>query len=249
MKKAIFNWSGGKDSSLSLYYLSQEKEYDIQYLVTSINEKFQRISMHGVRIELLKQQAESIGIPLYSLLMPEMPSMDIYNQLMKTTLQKFRAEGISHSIFGDIFLEDLKRYREEQLLKVHMQAVFPIWKKPTLQLVRDFIDLGFKAVIVCINEKYLDQSFVGREIDQRFLNDLPQDVDPCGENGEYHSFVYEGPIFKKPIKFKLGDKVYRNDEPVGDPNNSKDHVCPSSSVPDFSTGFWYCDLLPVFKNL
>jgi len=244
MKKAVFNWSGGKDSSLSLYRLLKTKEYDIKYLLTSVNSQFQRISMHGVRIALLEEQAKSIGIPLYQLMIPEMPSMEIYDQMMAETLRKFKDEGIDYSIYGDIFLEDLKKYREEQLAKVDMKGVFPIWKESTSQLIRDFIDSGFKAVLVCVNEKYLDKSFAGRLIDKNFLKALPKNVDPCGENGEYHSFVYNGPIFKRPIKFIKGKVVYRNYKPLKNaPASHKDGLsCPS--LQDVDTGFWYCDLIP-----
>jgi len=239
MKKAIFNWSGGKDSSLSLFYLQQSKEYDIRYLVTSVNSKFNRISMHGVRQELLEQQAESIGIPLHMIRVPEMPTMEIYNELMEHALQKFKAEGIEYSVFGDIFLEDLKKYREERLARVGIKGVFPIWKIPSQQLVREFIDRGFKAVLVCVDEKVLDRSFVGRLIDDSLLKDLPAKVDPCGENGEYHSFVYDGPIFKRPIAFDFGEIVHRDYAKTSTTGTS---VC--SNTPVVNTGFWYCDLVP-----
>ncbi len=250
MKKAIFNWSGGKDSSLTLYDVLQKKEFDIQCLLTSVNTQYRRISMHGVREELLEAQAKSIGIPLHKLMVPEMPSMEDYNNLMSKTLKPFVKNGVEHSIFGDIFLEDLKLYREEQLAKVNMKGVFPIWKKDTTKLVRDFIDLGFKAVLVCVNERFLDQSFAGRAIDKSFLKDLPKNVDPCGENGEYHSFVYDGPIFKKPIAFKKGEVVYRNYKPVAcSPNtSSNDQYSANSSMQNVDTGFWYCDLLSNSNN-
>ena len=245
MKKAIFNWSGGKDSSLTLYQVMQKKEFDIQCLLTSVNTKYRRISMHGVREELLEAQAKSIGLPLHKIMVPEMPTMETYNDLMRQTLQQFTKDGVEYSIFGDIFLEDLKKYREEQLAKVNIKGVFPIWKVPTTQLVKEFIELGFKAVLVCVNERYLDQSFAGREIDQNFLKDLPKNVDPCGENGEYHSFVYAGPIFKKPIAFKKGEVVYRNYKPAACPpdTSSNDRYSQHSSKQDVDTGFWYCDLL------
>jgi uncharacterized protein (TIGR00290 family) len=231
MKKAIFNWSGGKDSSLSQYYILQSKEYDIRYLVTSVNSKFNRISMHGVRQELLRRQAESLGLPLHMIMIPEMPTMEIYDNLMEQTLKKFKEEGIEYSIFGDIFLEDLKKYREEGLSRVEIKGVFPIWKIPSAKLVREFIDLGFKAVLVCVDEKILDRSFVGRPIDHALLKDLPANVDPCGENGEYHSFVYDGPIFHHPVAFDFGEVVHR--DYAATTTDTKVH-----------TGFWYCDLIP-----
>ena len=166
--------------------------------------------MHGVRQELLRQQAESIGIPLHMVMVPEMPTMEIYNDLMEHTLKKFKQEGIDYSVFGDIFLEDLKKYREERLAQVGMKGVFPIWKIPSSRLVREFIDLGFKAVLACVDEKVLDRSFAGRPLDDALLKDLPAKVDPCGENGEYHSFVYDGPIFDHPIAFDFGEVVHRD---------------------------------------
>ncbi len=247
MKKAIFNWSGGKDSSLSLYYLKKDPQWQIMYLVTSVNESFQRISMHGVRVSLLEQQAESIGIPLRKLLVPEQLTMDVYNRLMKETLKRFKREGIHWAVFGDIFLEDLKKYREEQLAKVEIKAHFPIWKKPTPELADDFIRLGFQAVIVCVDERYLDKSFAGRLLDKDFLKDLPQGIDPCGENGEYHSFVFDGPLFRQPVKFKKGGLVYKRSKPVDcSPKvSSPPHDFPSVISQSIETGFWYCDLLPV----
>jgi uncharacterized protein (TIGR00290 family) len=243
--KALFNWSGGKDSSLCLYKMLQSKEYDISYLLTTISKQYNRISQHGVRTELLEQQTNSIGIPLYKLIMPEFPTMEAYNVMMKQTLAKFKNEDISVSIFGDIFLEDLRKYREEKLAEAGFTAVFPLWKMDTKKLVHEFIDLGFKAVIVCVDEKKLDKSFAGREIDESFLNDLPKDVDPCGENGEFHSFVYDGPIFKKHIEFTKGEIVYRTYNPPTQNEDNNDYTCGADDAKMPVTGFWYCDLVPV----
>ena len=207
--KAFFNWSGGKDSSLSLYHIRRQKEYAVQWLLTSVNQDYNRVSMHGVRVDLLKRQAESIGLPLHCLLLPEKMSMETYNKTLAAACQGFVRQGIHYSIFGDIFLEDLRRTREEQLAQVSMQAVFPIWKRPTTELAREFIRLGFKAVIVCVQEKSLPRSFAGREFNQNLLNDLPPEVDPCGENGEFHTFVFDGPLFRTPVPFSLGSKVLR----------------------------------------
>ncbi len=228
-KKAIFNWSGGKDSSLALHQILQNKEFEIACLLSSVNNHYNRVSMHGVRIELIEQQAASIGLPLQQLRLPEMPSMEDYNREMFAIMKGFKDNGIDYSIYGDIFLEDLKIYREGQLAKVGMQGVFPIWKRDTSELIQEFIDKGFKAVLVCVNERYLDKSFAGRLIDENFLQDLPHNVDPCGENGEYHSFVFDGPIFKTPIAFEKGEVVYRKYEQERSDN--------------FDTGFFYQDLL------
>ena len=229
-KKAVFNWSGGKDSALALYEILQKKEYEISYLLTSVNTAYNRVSMHGVRVELLEQQAKEIGIALKQIRLSEMPSMEDYNREMFTTMKQFKAEGIDYSIFGDIFLEDLKVYRENQLAQVGMHGVFPIWKRDSKELIKEFIDQGFKAILVCVNEKYLDKSFAGLLIDKEFLNNLPANVDPCGENGEYHSFVFDGPIFKNPIQFSLGEVVHRKYE--------------KGAVDNFDTGFYYLDLVP-----
>jgi uncharacterized protein (TIGR00290 family) len=232
---AIFNWSSGKDSALALYKIRQQREFDIKCLLTSVNQQYGRVSMHGVRVELLEKQAENIGLPLYKVLLPEMPSMEDYNRIFEEVMENFKNQGVAYSIYGDIFLEDLKRYREKQLEKVNMQAVFPLWKKPTRELLDEYIKAGFKAIVVCVNEKYLDQSFVGRIIDQNFLNDLPANVDPCGENGEYHSFVFDGPIFKKPIDFTVGEVVYKKY-----PQPQEDSKAIHSKQ---DAGFYYCDLL------
>ena len=238
-KKALFNWSSGKDSALTLHKIQQENEYEIVTLLTSVNSQFQRISMHGVRIELLEKQAESIGLPLTKMLIPEMPTMEIYDEVMKNTLLEFQEKGIEYSIFGDIFLEDLRKYREDKLTLANFKGVFPLWKKDTKALIHEFLALGFKTIIVCVNEKYLGKEFVGRIIDANFINDLPKNVDPCGENGEFHTFTFDGPIFTKAIAFKIGEIVYRKYEPS---NSSNNDVCKTDDSP-YQYGFWYCDLL------
>jgi uncharacterized protein (TIGR00290 family) len=233
---AIFNWSGGKDSAFALYKMIQEECFEIKYLLTTINSEHNRVSTHGVRIELLAKQAESLGLPLHKLLLPETTTMENYTHLIGEVMEGFKQQGIDHAIFGDIFLEDLKLYRENQLKKVNITAVFPLWKKKTRELLEEFIDAGFKAIIVCVNEKFLNKSFVGRIIDCVFLNDLPSNVDPCGENGEYHSFVFDGPIFKYPIHFTVGEVVYKKYQQV---NDDTDY-----SITNQDTAFYYCDLLP-----
>lgn len=240
--KAYMNWSGGKDSSLALYCVLKSKEFEITHLLTSVNDEHDRISMHGVRSELLRQQAESIGIPLIELRLGEMPTMEAYNKAMSNQVAWFTNKGITNTIFGDIFLEDLRKYREDQLLAARVKAHFPIWKKNTTELLKEFIALGFKTILVCVNEKHLDKSFVGRVIDDAFLNDLPKEVDPCGENGEFHTFVYDGPIFQKPIQFELGEVVHRKYERKDTDND----VC-GDDIDPFETGFFYQDLIP-FKG-
>ena len=231
--KALFNWSSGKDSTLALYKILQEDQYEVSTLLTSINKEFQRISMHGVHVSLLEKQAESLGIPLIKMELPKEPSMEEYQQIMSKTMSEIQAQGITYSIFGDIFLEDLRKYREDQLKAIGMQAVFPLWKKDTLNLIHEFLDLGFKTIVTCVNGTYLDQSFAGRIIDQQFLDDLPNNVDPCGENGEFHTFTFDGPIFKNPIDFEIGEIVKKTyPKPKADPeDHDEDYV------------FWFCDLI------
>jgi uncharacterized protein (TIGR00290 family) len=241
-KKAIFNWSSGKDSALALYKTLQNSEIEIVSLLTSVNKKYNRISMHGVRTELLEQQAKSIGLPLHIMEIPEMPSMEDYEKVMQETLTKFKEKGITHSVFGDIFLDDLRKYREDKLADMQLEAIFPLWKIPTKDLIHEFLDLGFKTIVVCVNEKNLDKSFVGRIIDAQFIADLPDDVDVCGENGEFHTFTFDGPIFKKSIEFEIGEIVYRKyEKPKQESSNT---ACDTSSSDAFDFGFWYCDLIP-----
>lgn len=242
--KALFNWSSGKDSALALYKILQNPKFEINCLLTSVNQQFQRISMHGVRVELLQQQAQNMGLPLEIMPIPEMPTMEVYEKVMEETLQKLKNLGVTHSIFGDIFLEDLRKYREDKLKQIGFEAVFPLWKIPTQDLIQEFITLGFKTIVVCVNERYLDKSFVGRVIDQDFINDLPGNVDVCGENGEFHTFTFDGPIFSKPIEFEIGEIVYRKYEKP-EKEDSSDPACDSSATDAFDFGFWYCDLLPI----
>jgi uncharacterized protein (TIGR00290 family) len=241
-KKALFNWSSGKDSALALYKILQNPDFKIECLLTSVNQQFQRISMHGVRVELLQAQAKSIGIPLKIMQIPEMPTMEVYENVVTETLIELKKQGITHSVFGDIFLEDLRKYREDQLAKLDFKAVFPIWKIPTKDLIQEFISLGFKTIVVCVNERNLDKSFVGRIIDQDFINDLPEDVDVCGENGEFHTFTFDGPIFSKPIDFEIGEIVYRKYEKPKT-KDSSNTACDTNTTDAFDFGFWYCDLI------
>jgi len=241
MKNSVFNWSGGKDSALALHYIQQQKEYDIKRLLTSVNDTFDRVSMHGVRSELLREQAMSLGIPLQELRLPENPTMEVYNDLLTDVNNTLKEKGITHSIFGDIFLEDLKKYREEQLAKVGIQAHFPLWKRDTKELVHEFIDLGFKTILVCTKAEFLGKEFVGEVITKDFLKELPKNVDPCGENGEFHTFVYDGPIFKNPIDFTIGEKVYK----TYDAPKKKEDACFSSTPSTKEMGFHFCDLIPV----
>ncbi|ESU21199.1 hypothetical protein FEDK69T_25660 [Flavobacterium enshiense DK69] len=240
-KKALFNWSSGKDSALALYKILQNPDMEIVSLLTSVNKQYNRISMHGVRAELLEQQAESIGLPLYKMEIPEMPTMEVYEDVMRQTLNHFKEKGVTLSVFGDIFLEDLRKYREDKLAEMQLEGVFPLWKIDTRELIHEFLDLGFKTIVTCVNERNLDKSFVGRVIDEQFIADLPDDVDVCGENGEFHTFTFDGPIFSKPIDFEIGEIVYRKYEK---PKKESSNTACDTDDSAFDYGFWYCDLIP-----
>jgi len=232
LKKAYFNWSTGKDSALALYKILQDKSYSTEVLVTTVSKRLQRVSMHGVREELLESQAKQIGLPLYKIYFPEDVSMETYNIIMKENLEKLIIPNkYEYAVFGDIFLEDLKAFREKKLSELNLKAVFPLWKSNTKELLLEFISLGFKAITVSVNANLLDESFVGRILDENFINNLPPNVDVCGENGEFHTFVFDGPIFKTPIKFEVGEKVLKTYE--------------SSDNDTWDNSFWYCDLKPI----
>lgn len=220
-QKIILSWSGGKDCALALYESQQNGNYQITTLLTTLTEDYDRISMHGVRRILLEQQAESLGLPLEKMFISKDTSEEQYESQMRRFLEKHRAGGTSAVAFGDIFLEDLKKRRQDNLAKVNMQAIFPIWKKDTTSLANTFINNGFKAIITCVDSKVLDKKFVGASFDKKFLSQLPATIDPCGENGEFHSFVYDGPIFKNKIPVKTGQITLREDR------------------------FYFCDLMPL----
>lgn len=241
--KSLFNWSSGKDSALALFKILEDPTVEVTSLLTSVNKQYNRISMHGVRVELLEEQAKSIGLPLCKMEIPEMPTMEVYEQIMRETLLKFKEQGVTHSIFGDIFLEDLREYREKKLAEMGFEGIFPLWKIDTKILIQEFLDLGFKTIVTCVNERNLDKSFVGRIIDEQFIADLPKEVDVCGENGEFHTFTFDGPIFSKPIDFEIGEIVYRKyEKPKKDDSNE---ACNSNTDDTaFDYGFWYCDLIP-----
>lgn len=239
--KSYFNWSGGKDSALALYHAMHNTDYTIERLLTNVSSQYRRVSMHGVREELLEAQAAALGLPLQKLLLPQEPSMLVYETCMMEMMAGLQHEGFTHAFFGDIFLEDLKLYRETQLAKFNITAAFPLWKKDTTALLHEFIDLGFKTIVVCTKAELLDASFAGRIIDKDFLKDLPANVDPCGENGEFHTFVFDGPIFQKPVPFTIGEKVFRE---YRAPENDADKCFASEPPRPAVMGFWFCDLLP-----
>lgn len=209
-KDIIMSWSGGKDSSYALYQILKEGKYNVKYLLTNIFNPNKRVSMHGIHESLIEKQAESIGIPLIKLYIEE-KTHDEYEQKMKSLLEGLKKEGINMVAFGDIFLEDLKEYRESKLAEVGMSAIFPLWKKDTRKLASQFIDEGFKTHICSIDTSKIPENLIGIDFSQSFINQLPQEIDPCGENGEFHSFCYDGPIYNTPILFKqngIASKTY-----------------------------------------
>ncbi len=239
MKKAFLNWSSGKDAAYALYLLQQQPDFSIEKLVTTVNSETNRVSMHGLRKDLLIAQARNIGIPLHMIPLAGEVSMKTYNAVMEKETSELFSEGFTHSVFGDIFLEDLKEYREQQLQKVGLQPVFPLWQKDTSQLMQNFLKAGFKAIIVSVNAKVLDKTFCGRILDDTLLADLPKGVDPAGENGEFHSFVFDGPVFKSPVTFQKGQIVGKSFPSV----EKKSDNCFSEKQKAWDTDFWYCDLL------
>ena len=225
-KKTYFNWSSGKDASMALHQMMQNDQFNIDKLLTSVNAHHDRVSMHGLRRELLIKQAEAIGISLDLIELPEEPTMEEYESILTEKVISLVDIGYQNCGFGDIFLEDLKQYRIDQLAPYHIKAHFPLWKRDTKDLLRYLLDEGFKTVLICIKAELLDESFCGRVIDRDFIKDLPSNVDPCGENGEFHTFCYDGPIFKYPVQFELGEKVFK-----------------AYSHGSEKTGFWFQDLL------
>lgn len=218
-ERVILSWSGGKDSALSLYEIQNADDYEISALLTTVTEDYDRISMHGVRRILLEQQAAFLGLPLETILISKGASNEEYESKMRAVLLKYLKAGVSSVVLGDIFLEDLRRYREDNLAEIGMRGIFPLWKRDTDELARIFLDSGFKAIVTCVDSNVLDKTFVGRVFDERFLSRLPPNIDPCGENGEFHSFTYDGPIFQQKISCTVGEVTLREDR------------------------FYYCDLI------
>jgi uncharacterized protein (TIGR00290 family) len=210
LEHIVHSWSGGKDSSLALYELMKNKKWHVQYLLTTITKDYDRVSMHGIRRELMIKQAESIGIKLDVALIPKNSTNAEYEKAMEEKLISYKSKGITRVSFGDIFLEDIRQYRESRLKELNMNCIFPIWGRDTKELSKQIISLGFKAVVCTVDPRKVPKQFVGRQYDEDFLESLPEGVDPCGEHGEFHTFVYDGPIFNKPIKIQVKDSVLRD---------------------------------------
>jgi len=203
-------WSGGKDCTLVLQHLLLHPAWTVSALLTTVTSGYDRVSVHGVRRELLRRQADALSLPLREAEIPPDCSNEEYELRMGRALAEIREEGIEHIAFGDVHLQDVRDYRERLVEGAGMTAVFPLWEKPTRELAEQFIDDGFQAVVVCVDEDQLSGDFAGREYDRGFLSDLPEDADPCGENGEFHTFVHAGPLLREPVAFELGDSVLRD---------------------------------------
>lgn len=219
MEDVLVSWSGGKDSCLALYELQQARSYRAAALLATITGDYDRVSMHGVRRILLERQAESLGIPLRQIIITKGATNEEYERAMAEAFSEWRERGIDAIVFGDLFLEDVRVYREQFLSRHGMRGLFPVWGRDTTEFVREFILLGFRAVVTCVNSEALDSSFAGRLIDEAFLASLPSGIDPCGENGEFHTFVFDGPLFSEEVRFSVGERVFRD-------------------------SFWFCDLIP-----
>jgi uncharacterized protein (TIGR00290 family) len=219
LKQVLMSWSGGKDSCLALYEIQKAQEYCVAALLTTVTRDYDRISMHGVRRVLLEQQANSLGLPLREVLISKDATNQEYETKMEEAFSNYREQGIDSIVFGDLFLEEIRAYRDQFLAKHNMHGHYPVWQRDTTEFIKEFIALGFKAVITCVDGRALDPSFAGMMIDEHFLSALPAQVDPCGENGEFHTFVFDGPVFKEALRFTIGEKIARG-------------------------SFWFCDLLP-----
>lgn len=237
MSKIFLHWSSGKDSALSLYYLQQKQP--ITKLLTTLSAETTRVSMHGISKELLLAQEESLGIELEQVELAADLSLKSYNAEMQRVYTSLLDEGYDTAAFGDILLEDLKAYREEELDKVGLKYTFPLWGRDTKAVMEDFITRGFKAVVVAVQADKLSKDWIGRVIDESFLNDLPSNVDWSGENGEYHTFVFDGPNFKKPIAYKIEEVVERN---YARKDNEEDNCFKEKEQQSWASEFYFADV-------
>jgi len=208
--KAFMSWSSGKDSAFALHAARVDGMADIVGVLTTVNEVYDRVAMHGVRSALLDRQIEALGLPAIKVPLPSPCPNDVYETRMEAACADIRARGVDHMVFGDLFLEDIRAYRVEKLAAAKMTPLFPLWLRDTKALARDMIASGLVAHIVCLDPRKLDKSFAGRRFDESFLRDLPPDIDPCGENGEFHTVVTAGLMFKAPIKIEIGETVERD---------------------------------------
>jgi uncharacterized protein (TIGR00290 family) len=207
---ALISWSSGKDAAHALWEVGRTRVVKPVGLLTTVTEAFGRVSMHGVREELLRMQADVLGLPLTTVRIPYPCPNEVYEREMRQALEAARSAGVRHVVFGDLFLEDIRNYREARMAEVGMKCVFPLWHRPTNELAREMLRTGLRARLVCVDPRVLPGSVAGREFDTRLLAGLPPDVDPCGERGEFHTFVTDSPLFRSPIRVHLGEIVNRD---------------------------------------
>jgi uncharacterized protein (TIGR00290 family) len=219
-EKVVVSWSGGKDSTMALAAVRADRRYEVVSLLATVTAEYDRVSLHGVRRDLLERQAAALGLPLRLVFVSAHGANEEYEAKMREALADFQAAGVGAVVFGDLYLEDVRRYRELKLLTVGLKGIFPLWGQDTAELAQGFITRGFKAVVTCVDTQVLKKAMVGRKFTRQFLSHLPAGVDPCGENGEFHSFVYDGPFFQQPVRFTRGDRLLAHDR------------------------FYFCDLLP-----
>lgn len=208
-KKTWLSWSSGKDSAWALHELRQSDEYAVAGLFTTINSAFERVAMHAVRIELLREQARAVGLPLYLIAIPNPCSNEQYAAAMSDFMAHARDEGVQCMAFGDLYLQDVRRYREERMRGTGIEAVFPLWEKPTRGLLQEMLAGGLRACLTCVDPRVLPAEFAGRELTEALLESMPSGIDPCGENGEFHTFVFDGPMFVRPLEIEMGEVVSR----------------------------------------
>lgn len=230
MKNAALFWSAGKDSAMALNKIQQDPDFRISFLVCTLNKEYKRVSMHGISENVLQRQTDQLQIPLIKMWVPNEPTNSAYEEIFMGICRELKDKGIDTLVFGDIFLEDLRQYRERLAEEAGLKAYFPLWKIPSELLLKEFIDSGFEAITCCVNSGSLDQNWIGRKLDHDFLSDLPAAVDPCGENGEYHTFCFGGPVFKNIIPFQTGETVFKP-------------LMIQSSREEKESGFLYIDIL------
>ena len=210
MKKTMVSWSSGKDSAWMVHVLRQQPDIELAGVLTTVNEKYQRVAMHAVRVELLQAQADALGLPLWQIPIPSPCPNEVYERVMAAAVKRAVDEGFTHMAFGDLFLEDIRRYREERLAGTGLTPIFPLFGVDTAKLAREMVAGGLRARLTCVNPKVIDAKFAGRDFDASLLDELPASVDPCGERGEFHSFAYAGPMFSAPIAIQSGEIVERD---------------------------------------
>ena len=210
MKKCLISWSTGKDSAWMVHVLRRQGGIELAGVLTTVNEKYQRVAMHAVRVELLQAQADALGLPLWQIPIPSPCPNEVYERAMAAAVERAVADGFTHMAFGDLFLEDIRRYREDRLAGTGLTPIFPLFGLNTTTLAREMVTGGLRARLTCVDPRVLDRTFAGRDFDASLLGDLPSSVDPCGERGEFHSFAYDGPMFSRPISIQSGEIVQRD---------------------------------------